>query len=144
MITGEPKHLNKVSQFNNAKRTDFHFQTSRWFHTETLRPTKARRKAVLPVPRGPITLQRNTDRCDCRFSRSTSFSGVTAHVDKHNHQISTQCSNAQRYHPAGLISLAASLQLKRCLTSTTGQTFPSIKYKRVSDKPTESKGLAYM
>ncbi len=51
--------------------------------TSVLRCRKARRKSVFPVPRGPITLQRNTVRWLCLFSRSNAFSLVTnIHTDK--------------------------------------------------------------
>lgn len=68
----------------------------RWCNTAEQRPRKAWRNAVLPVPRGPITLQRNTDRCVWRFSRSTTFSLVTAQTKKDKHKQDTQ--NTQGSH----------------------------------------------
>lgn len=58
----------------------------RSYNTAELRPRKAWRNAVLPVPRGPITLQINTDRCVWRFSKSTTFSLVTARTNKDKHK----------------------------------------------------------
>lgn len=58
----------------------------RWCNTAELCPRKAWRNAVLPVPRGPITLQMNTDRCVWRFSKSTTFALVTARTNKDKHK----------------------------------------------------------